>query len=1310
MTDEPDAGPLSPRREGRLRAVEGILRSSEAGGAARAGDEALRRLRAAAARPRVRYLPRRRPWAAAAAAFLLAAAGAAYLVLRAPPPDTAPRLIAATGDAEWVSPSGARPAGIGDALAPGWSLRLRNGSGNARLSGPDGTTLHLTGGAVLSAGAAPLEFHLPQGVLSADVRPQPPGRSFRITTPAARVEVLGTRFTLAAAGPAARVDVERGRLRLTRLADGRSVTVTDGLGAVVAPGRELAAGPAPAGWWDRGWPSRVRLTLAAPEGGEALRDFPLLVVLDRSRIDAANADGGRSLRFVAPDGRTVLPHEVESWDESGRSFVWVRVPELGPASPVEPLWMYWGGDPAPDGPGAADVWDGRFRMVYHLAETSGTLVKDSTARARHGMKVSAAAAAGGRIGGAQSFDGAKEGVDTHDAEDLAQWTVEAWVRGREAPKQGKAAGPIMRQNNYQMSWDHFTPSSIGAASLRIGGAWHAASFGDLGAETWHYLAGTFDGKTLKAFRDGRPAAAVPAPGLPDPSPETARIGRHAQYGDSCFGGLVDEVRVSDAARPEAWIAAQHRSMTDSLVAFGAGESMEERPPRRPPPAPPAAPQDAPARILSGAAGTFGPPNAFELPSGAKGQLQAALDAHRVVRLDRGSYRGGVPEVRLSSGQQLHGWPGANATQLPRVVVAPGTTDCILSGASPERLVFPAGAGVTRRCAFVGLNATSIEISGAALEENLFLNLDNVRISADLRAGGRLRDNRFIRAKSHASQKYDVEIRGDPGRRSGGNVFLWYNILTPHADSMYLENLEDFTLIGCDAEAWNERGRATHDMLATGPMGALRLFMMNGGQNVPPERKTGLYDVSADSFLYISGNLASGRNPEIRYRAPNKRSAVVCTLAANSEADEARDAVRLHAAAGRDRWKEVQVNGRSVFESPPTAAQLAGLRELFLPPAGAKAPAPWDRPAFGPIPDPAGPGWNAGLAAKPDSADSLQKQIDAQGVARLGPGVFYLSKPLRLKKGQGVVGAGPAKTALVARSPEIDLVVGDDRFNDQRSRSAKWTTLVLADLTLQGGRNGIHLEPEGAGVEAQYNNMILSHVTFRNMAEAGVFVDGICGVDNNLWYHVHFFRCGAGVKQRSTWEGSWPGEPGMSYLDKNVWFQCQFAENGIGADLIANRCNNNNAWINCLFRDNAAAAVKQRTNLNPLFANCDFIHNGGAPSITNDSYDPRIGLVGCRFQAGPAKSLIGGVPVAEGCVFERGASAAAQVLAGSEQGFFYNCTAKDLPLGPLKAGVLFNNRFAAEPALSEQGVLVRDGRPVTILPGASNPQPRLLAGR
>ena len=57
-----------------------------------------------------------------------------------------------------------------------------------------------------------------------------------------------------------------------------------------------------------------------------LQDFPVLVKLDSSRVDYSQTqDNGEDLRFYDADG-TLLSHEIETWNESGDSFVWVKVP------------------------------------------------------------------------------------------------------------------------------------------------------------------------------------------------------------------------------------------------------------------------------------------------------------------------------------------------------------------------------------------------------------------------------------------------------------------------------------------------------------------------------------------------------------------------------------------------------------------------------------------------------------------------------------------------------------------------------------------------------------------------------------------------------------------------------------------------------------------------------------------------------------------------------------------------------------------------------------------------------------------------
>ena len=67
--------------------------------------------------------------------------------------------------------------------------------------------------------------HLRSGSLSADVRPQSPQRPLLIHTPTALLEVLGTRFEVDSDAANTRLAVNEGRVRLTRLMDGRSAEV-----------------------------------------------------------------------------------------------------------------------------------------------------------------------------------------------------------------------------------------------------------------------------------------------------------------------------------------------------------------------------------------------------------------------------------------------------------------------------------------------------------------------------------------------------------------------------------------------------------------------------------------------------------------------------------------------------------------------------------------------------------------------------------------------------------------------------------------------------------------------------------------------------------------------------------------------------------------------------------------------------------------------------------------------------------------------------------------------------------------------------
>jgi hypothetical protein len=162
---------------------------------------------------------------------------------------------------------------------------------------------------------------------------------------------------------------------------------------------------------------------------------------------------------------------------------------------------------------------------------------------------------GGKFGGALEFDGVDDYVDTGYAADLPIWTVAVWANSPAVPSSEVPTGPVHRNKNYHINWDHSFDDFRGAAGVQVGGTWYAASFGDLQANTWYHLAVTYDGEDFKAYKDSILITNNSSPsGDPDSESTTLKLGRHSLYGDH-FGGIIDDVRIYNYALSEADIAA-----------------------------------------------------------------------------------------------------------------------------------------------------------------------------------------------------------------------------------------------------------------------------------------------------------------------------------------------------------------------------------------------------------------------------------------------------------------------------------------------------------------------------------------------------------------------------------------------------------------------------------------------------------------------------------------------------------------------------------------------------------------------------------
>jgi ferric-dicitrate binding protein FerR (iron transport regulator) len=136
----------------------------------------------------------------------------------------------------------------GNELLPADRVETADGQSWATALYVDGTRLALAGDSSLEFRRDPAgqkQLVVRSGSVAAFVTPQQPDLPLLITTASARLEVLGTEFLLDARSDATELSVTKGRVLLTRLADGASVEVQDGQHAVADASRDpLAANTA----------------------------------------------------------------------------------------------------------------------------------------------------------------------------------------------------------------------------------------------------------------------------------------------------------------------------------------------------------------------------------------------------------------------------------------------------------------------------------------------------------------------------------------------------------------------------------------------------------------------------------------------------------------------------------------------------------------------------------------------------------------------------------------------------------------------------------------------------------------------------------------------------------------------------------------------------------------------------------------------------------------------------------------------------------------------------------------------------------
>jgi hypothetical protein len=337
-------------------------------------------------------------------------------------------------------------------------------------------------------------------------------------------------------------------------------------------------------WYNSSWGYRKKITFDNSAQAENLLNFPVLVKLSSSNIDYTKTqDLGQDIRFTDSDGTTLLKYEIEKWDETGSSFVWVKVPQIDASSSTDYIYIYYGNVGASDVQDATNVWDSSFLGVWHMKETSGTNIADSTGNHKDGTKTGAnnPAPITGTIDGAQSFGGSdRVGTTINNA--LTDFSVEVWFKDNGVSDSGgyERLADKSYTGCFWFGRNSTSANSWGGGVLETSDPYGV--FVTLTDGVWHQISSVRSGTTHYVYGDGGSVSNHNTVSATACDTTNFAIGAYGDSGQSQqrFGGIIDEVRLSNIARSAPWLAASYKSGKDTFNTFGT-EEVPDHPPNTP---------------------------------------------------------------------------------------------------------------------------------------------------------------------------------------------------------------------------------------------------------------------------------------------------------------------------------------------------------------------------------------------------------------------------------------------------------------------------------------------------------------------------------------------------------------------------------------------------------------------------------------------------------------------------------------------------------------------------------------------------------
>jgi len=337
--------------------------------------------------------------------------------------------------------------------------------------------------------------------------------------------------------------------------------------------------------WLSGWGYRRPFTIQYANVDSTLADFPIRVPLDNDSDLSKALATGYDVRFTQSDGETLLSYEQDNWSGGGGSNVtadfWVKIPSISAVAGTD-NYLYYNKAGASDGQDVTNVWDSNFKCVLHLGEASGILY-DSTSNNNDFTAINTPTfGQTGKVGQCMLFNNAQEELIRRSSAAVTgpPFTFSAWYKTDNLTDSMQTLVGMSHSahySRYDLTIRGNTDKICHSASY--GGAVSVEATAVSTANVWEQatcVAASTSSRTAY-LNGGNKGTDTTTKSINTSYFNQMAVGAHWRSVSTYLwemSGYIDEVRISDTARSDAWIKFEYANINeaDNEITWGAEEA------------------------------------------------------------------------------------------------------------------------------------------------------------------------------------------------------------------------------------------------------------------------------------------------------------------------------------------------------------------------------------------------------------------------------------------------------------------------------------------------------------------------------------------------------------------------------------------------------------------------------------------------------------------------------------------------------------------------------------------------------------------